>query len=166
MNIKRNGSTPKQLAYARRVFGAKGRSKKAIALDVGYGKNVAASVTQHIENKPGFHNAMIALALESNNLALAALHEYQKRGFGDFTNNELTSALNAIAGAWTKFNRIPETTPPPGGGTERTDLRTVILQQVENQTIENPLRKSFEEQVHEGGPANEEKLESKEEESF
>jgi len=127
-----------QMAYARKLFGGEGTSKKQIALDVGYSPYVSNSVSSHIENKPGFNNAMAALAIDSNNLALAAMHEFKARGFKDFSNKDLTSALNAIGNAWSKFNNIP------GAGREKDDLsrnklRTVILQQVENQTI-NPAK--------------------------
>lgn len=124
----------KQLAYARRIFGGDGITKKQIALDVGYSPNVANSVSSHIENKAGFNNAMAALAVDSNNLALAAMHEFKARGFEDFTNKELIGALNAIGSAWSKFNTQPkerDLNMNPKGN----KLRTVILQQVENQTL-------------------------------
>ena len=123
----------KQQAYARRVFSGDGLNKTQIAKDVGYSPNVARSIVSHVEDKPGFHNAMAALAYESNNLALAAMHEFKARGFEDFTNNEMISALNAIAGAWAKFS-----TPmiEKGSNTSSTNkLRTVILNQIENQTV-------------------------------
>ena len=123
----------KQQAYARRVFSADGINKKQIALDVGYSPNIARSITTHVENTPGFQNAMTKLAYESNNLALAAMTEFKARGFTDFTNNEMISALNAIAGAWSKFSAPTEKV---GGNTTSTNkLRTVILQQIENQNI-------------------------------
>lgn len=126
----------KQMAYARRILGAQGDTKKNIALDVGYSPNVANSIMSHIENKPGFNNAMAALAIDSNNLALAAMHEFKARGFGEFTNRELTNALNAIGNAWSRFNQVPNEKKRDGGGENK--LRTVILQQVENQTINTP----------------------------
>jgi len=132
--IKRNGSTMKQMAYARQLFGAKGKNKKQIALDSGYSPAVSNSVKSHIENKPGFNNAMSALAIDSNNLALAAMHEFKARGFEDFSNKDLVGALNAIGGAWAKFNnQTPKEDPNNLNGTNK--LRTVILQQIANQTI-------------------------------
>ena len=132
--ISRKGSTPKQLAYARRVFGAQGKDKKQIALDVGYSSNVARSVKSHIEDKPGFNNAMAALAHDSNNLALAAMHEFKARGFEDFSNKDLVGALNAIGGAWSRFNTIVKEKSQTESGNK---LRTVILQQIENQNVTN-----------------------------
>lgn len=138
--IKKRTSTIKQMAYAKRLLGAKGTSKKDIALDVGYSPAVANSISSHIENKPGFNNAMAALAVDSNNLALAALHEFKARGFKDFTNKELVGALNAIGSAWSRFNpEAKEKEKSPNAN----KLRTVILQQVENQTIAPPATKSI-----------------------
>jgi len=132
--IKRNGSTIKQMAYARKLFGGQGSSKKQIALDSGYSAAVSNSVSSHIENKPGFNNAMSALAIDSNNLALAAMHEFKARGFEDFSNKDLVGALNAIGGAWAKFNAVtPKKDPDNNNGTNK--LRTIILQQIENQTV-------------------------------
>ncbi len=122
------------MAYARRVFGGQGKCKKQIALDVGYSPNVANSISSHIENKPGFNNAMAALAVDSNNLALAAMHEFKARGFKDFSNKDLVGALNAIGSAWSRFN-APQGNKDGAPSTNR--LRTVILQQVENQTVTN-----------------------------
>ena len=129
--IKKKGSSMKQMAYAKKVLGAQGISKKQIALDVGYSPNVANSISSHIENKPGFNNAMAALAIDSNNLALAAMHEFKARGFQDFTNKELVGALNAIGSAWSKFNVISKEKAPSENSNK---LRTVILQRIENQT--------------------------------
>ena len=126
----------KQQAYARRVFSADGVNKKQIALDVGYSPNLSKSVTTHIEATAGFHNAMSKLAYESNNLALAAMHEFKARGFEDFTNNEMISALNAIAGAWSKFS-MPARDVEKSNNSSTNKLRTVILQQIENQTVLN-----------------------------
>lgn len=121
----------KQMAYARRVFNGQGVNKKQIALDCGYSPNVANSLSSHIENKPGFINAMSRLASESNNMAMSVLEEFKLRGLKDFTNSEMIGALNAIAQAWSKFNpqaREKEQT----ASTNR--LRTIVLQQIENQT--------------------------------
>lgn len=123
----------KQMAYAKRVFGAQGQSKRSIALDVGYSTNVANSITSHVESKAGFNNAMAALAIDSNNLALAAMHEFKARGFEDFTNKELIGALNAIGSAWSRFNAVPK--GKENDGAKGNKLRTVILQNIENQTL-------------------------------
>ena len=63
------------------------------------------------------------------------MHEFKARGFEDFSNKELTSALNAIGNAWSKFNKVPEEMKTKN---ETNKLRTVILQQIENQTVTNP----------------------------
>ena len=123
----------KQMAYAKRILGGQGTTKKEIALNSGYSPNVANSVSSHIENKPGFHSAMSALAVDSNNLALAAMHEFKARGFEDFSNKELVGALNAIGNAWSKFNAAPK---DPSNSPTGNKLRTVVLQQIENQNLQ------------------------------
>lgn len=133
----KNQPTMKQTAYARRLLGAQGKNKKQIALDVGYSPYVANSVSSHIENKPGFHAAMAALAHKSGNIAMEAMEELQRRGFKDFTNAELTNALNAIGGAWARFNAPMMDAPRDNGGNK---LRAIILQQVENQTVNAGLQ--------------------------
>jgi len=138
----------KQMAYARRLFGGDGTNKKQIALDCGYSPNVADSVSSHIESKPGFNNAMSALAIDSNNIALAAMSEFKARGFKDFSNKELTGALNAIGNAWSKFN-APLLKNPDEGNKSTNKLRTVILQQVENQTISPGGEIQKEPKIHE-----------------
>lgn len=129
MKRPKNGSTLKQSAYAKRVWGAQGESKKAIALAVGYSPAVAHSVSQKIEKTEGFHNAMAVLASESNNAAMEIMAEYKARGFKDFSNKDLNGALNAIASAWAKFNRQDGDTP------KDSPLRTIIQQRVAKQTI-------------------------------
>jgi len=124
-------SSMKQMAYAKRMLGGQGDSKKQIALNSGYSPQVANSVKSHIEDKAGFNHAMSALALESNNLALSALHEFKARGFKEFTNKELVGALNAIGSAWSKFNAQPKEKDPSASGNK---LRTIVLNQIENQT--------------------------------
>lgn len=131
-------STPKQTAYARRVFGGEGTSKKQIALEVGYSPSSANSIMTHIENKPGFQNAMLKLAKDSNNLALSAMSEFKARGFKEFSNKDLVGALNAIGSAWSKFNApLSKHYNMDGPGTKlgNNKLRTIILQRIENQTV-------------------------------
>jgi len=132
--IKRNGSTMKQMAYARKLFGGQGTSKKQIALDSGYSSAVANSVASHIESKPGFNNAMSQLALDSNNIALSVMHEFKSRGFEDFSNKDLTAALNAIGNAWAKFNTQPDKAKD-SDAQGKNKLRNVVLQNIENQTF-------------------------------
>jgi hypothetical protein len=132
MKAPRGGSTIRQTAYAQRVFGAQGVDKKSIALSVGYSPSCANSVKDHIENSEGFHNAMAKLANDSNNIALKVMEEFKARGFSNFSNKDLVGALNAIGQAWSKFNQLD-----PRKNSEPTPnrLRTIILQQVENQTV-------------------------------
>ena len=124
----------KQTAYARRIFGADGKDKQQIALDVGYSKFIAATPKSKIENTRGFNNAMAKLAADSNNLALSVMSELKARGFTDFSNKDLVGALNAISGAWKNFNNV--TGKGEGANQDKNKLRTIILQKVENQTIQ------------------------------
>ena len=133
VRIPKNGSTLKQMAYARRVFGAKGKIKKYIALDVGYGNGASNSISSKIEKSVGFNNAMAKLALESNNVALSVLHEFRARGVKDFSNKDLVGALNAIGNAWSKFNPLAKAAKDPSQDTNK--LRTIIMQKIENQTM-------------------------------
>ena len=75
---------------------------------------------------------MTQLAVDSNNLALAAMSEFKARGFSDVSNKDLIGALNAIGSAWSKFNVVKE---KPNDHPTNNKLRTVILQQIENQTL-------------------------------
>lgn len=135
MKISKTGSTLKQTAYARRIFGADGKDKQQIALDVGYSKYIAATPKSKIENSRGFNNAMAKLAADSNNLALSVMSELKARGFTDFSNKDLVGALNAISSAWKNFNNV--TNKEDGhGDSGKNKLRTVILQRIENQTIQ------------------------------
>lgn len=126
----------KQLAYAKNILGGKSPSKKIAALNSGYSPAVANSVATHIEKTKGFNNAMAKLAHQSNNLAMEAMHEFKARGFKDFSDKNLIGALNAIGSAWTRFNesgRKPNQENPTGNR-----LRTVVLQQIENQNVTSP----------------------------
>lgn len=134
VRIRKGESTMKQQAYARKIFNGDAVNKKQAALDVGYSANSSHSIVSHIEKTPGFHNAMAKLAYESNNLAIAAMEEFKARGFKDFSNTEMIKALQAISGAWAKFSApLNESSKPDKPNSNK--LRTVILQQIENQTV-------------------------------
>lgn len=132
MKRPRNGSTVKQVAYARKMFNAQGRNKKEIALSVGYSPALANNANR-IEKSEGFLNAMQNLAKESNNLVMAAMLEYKARGFKNFSNKDLNGALNAIAAAWERIGK--QRAPNGEKDNEKNPLRKVIMQKVENQTI-------------------------------
>lgn len=128
---KMKNATPRQMAYARRVWSGQGVNRKQIALDVGYAPSVANSLDK-IEGTRGYQAAISKLASESNNLAVAVMAEFKARGFKDFSNKDLVGAMNAVGSAWAKFNQVPKDDSP--GGENR--LRAVILQRVENQVIQ------------------------------
>jgi hypothetical protein len=138
--IPKNGSTNKQKIYALKSFAGEG-SKKQIALDAGYTLNAANSVKTKIENTTGFKNAMVDILKESDNVVLNVFAEFKSRGFKEFDNKELLGALSVITTAWSKFNEVDR----GGEGKEKhSKLRTIIMQQVENQTVntlESPKEK-------------------------
>lgn len=135
MKRPRGGSTIKQFAYARKLFNGDGKSKKDIALSVNFATSVANNAKSKIEDTEGFHNAMQKLAVESNNLVLAAMEEYKARGLSGFSNKDLNGALNAIASAW---SRIAKERSPNGEEADKGNLlRKVYIAKVENKTINN-----------------------------
>lgn len=136
---RKGASTPRQFAYARRLFGGQGVDRKQIALDVGYTPTMANHVKEKIESTVGFHSAMAKLAADSNNVALSVMHELQSRGFENFSNKDLIGALNAIGNAWSKFNQ--KALEREGDRPEKNRLRTVVMQHIENQTLNTgPIR--------------------------
>ncbi len=131
MKIPKNGSSLRQQAYARRVWGADGPDKKSIALDVGYSPNAAKSIVSKIESRPGFQNAIAILARESNNLALEIMNELKARGTQDFSNKDLIGALKAISSAWEKFNAPLLKSLEPREDNKKNRLRTIVLERMD-----------------------------------
>lgn len=138
MKRSKTGSTPKQYAYATRRLGGQGRSKKEIALLSGFSQSVAENAKHKIEDTEGYHNAVIQLAVDSNNLLLAAMEEFKARGLKGFTNSELTKALNAISSAWDRIEKVraPDKMKTPEGNrlrgvfTRRVETHTAVIDQV------------------------------------
>jgi hypothetical protein len=105
---------------------------------------MANHAKEKIENTEGFHNAMHALAVDSNNLLLAVIAEFKARGLTEFTNKELVAAINAVSGAWDRIQKKNEPDRdklPPGTNplraifTERT--RTVEIEPAEKSADAN-----------------------------
>lgn len=138
--VNKNSSTMKQTAYARRAFGAEGKSKTEIALGVGYSLNTAKKATEKIEQSRGFYNAIAKLAADSGNIASQIMNEFKARGFEDFSNRDLIAGLNAIGNAWGKFNAPLIKEENNSGKKEGNRLRTIVLQRVENQTITEKVK--------------------------
>jgi hypothetical protein len=132
MKRPQSGSTPRQYAYATRRLNGDGRSKKEMALLSGFSPAVAENVKAKVENTEGYKNAVIELATKSNNLLLAAMTEYEARGLKNFSNKDLNAALNAIASAWDRVEKVraPEKMKTPDGN----PLRAVFTKRVETQT--------------------------------
>jgi len=137
------GYTIKQMAYARRIFGGGVRTRRDAALDVGYSRAIANSTKSKIEATAGFKNAMLVLAEESDNMAMAVMAEFKARGLKEFSNKDLVGALNAISGAWKTFTGEARKSKENDGNNK---LRTLVLQQVENQIVNNnsPSKKEIE----------------------
>lgn len=132
MKRSKNGSSPKQYAYAMNKLGGNGRSKKDIALSSGYSLTMAKNAKSKIENTEGFQNAVLALAHDSNNVAMSILAEYKARGLKNFSNKDLNGALNAIGAAWEKFNKQRA---PNGSNQPLNPIKQAIFQKIENQTV-------------------------------
>lgn len=133
MKRSKSGSTPKQYAYATRMLNGSAKSKKEAALLSGFSQTVAANAHNKIEKTEGYQNAIIGLAVESNNLLLAVLAEFKARGLTDFSNADLTKALNAITGAWDRIEtrRAPNKMQTPEGNR----LHAVFRRKTETLTI-------------------------------
>lgn len=135
--IPKGGSTIRQKNYALKAFAGTCRTKKEAALDVGYPSNVASSVKSKIENTKGYKNAMIEILTESDNLVLNIMGEFKRRGFEEFSNRDLTRSIEAIGNAWSKFNGINDAAKKVREEETHNKLRTVVLQQIEHQTVNN-----------------------------
>jgi len=145
ISLAKNQSADKQYAYAEQRILGPSTTKKKSALAVGYTDAVSRSVVSKIESKPGYHNAVVQLANKSNSLALSAMKEFEARGFKDFSDKNLIGALNAIGAAWERFNNPKNREPAKDDGKNR--LRTIILQNVKNQTISAPAKNTIVEKV-------------------
>lgn len=132
------GYTPKQLAYARRVLEGDGSTKREIALKSGYSPGSAGNAGAHLESKMGFHNAMAKLAAQSNMVVTALMEEFQNRGVKHFSDKDLIAATNALTNSWMKFNKVNIENATPKAQTPNR-LRPVIMQHIENQTVNGPI---------------------------
>lgn len=130
MKRPKTGSTPGQLAYATRMLNGEARSKKEAALLSGFSLTVAENAHAKIETTEGYHNAMIGLATKSNNLMLAALHEFEARGLKGFSNSELIKALNAIGQAWERVEKQRNPKKEPDGSNRLAGIfkRTTVVE--------------------------------------
>lgn len=134
MKRSRSGSTIKQYAYATRRLNGQGKSKKEIALLSGFSQTVAENAKAKIEDTEGYQNAIIQLAGESNNLLLGVMAEFKARGLKNFSNADLTKALNAISGAWDRIEKVraPDKLKTPEGNR----LRGIFTERVRTAVIE------------------------------
>lgn len=134
MKRPQKGSTIKQYAYATRRLNGQGRTKKEIALLSGYTPSMAENAKAKIEDTEGYQNAIVQLAGDSNNLLIAVIAEFKARGLTEFSNAELTKALNAISSAWERIEkkRAPDALKTPEGNR----LRGIFTERVRTAVIE------------------------------
>jgi hypothetical protein len=134
MKRTKNGYTPRQRAYAMNIMSPQNkRSKKEIALSVGYTESVSNSVSAKIEKTEGFSNAMRDLAQETGNVILKIMHELKHKDLSkeDFTT--LVNAADKMANAWDKVTKPIQ----DKGEKELKDnpLRFVLNQKIERQEV-------------------------------
>lgn len=130
MKRRKNGYTLRQYAYAQGTLAPKKtRTKKALALSVGFAPSVADNTKAQIENTEGFSNAMSALASENGNVALKVYHELKHRDLSKVDFDKLLNAITTLASAWSVY------APKQDKGDSTNKLRDIILQRVENQTV-------------------------------
>lgn len=110
-----------------------GETKREMALLAGFAPSTADNVHDKVEKTEGFKNAMIDLALKSQNLVVAALNEFEARGLNKFSDKDLISSLNAIVNAFDRIHKVRE--PHANKTPEGNPLRAAVLQHVENQTV-------------------------------
>ena len=136
MKRPQRGSTVKQMAYATRMLGGQAVSKKEAALLSGFSMSVAENAKYKIEDTEGYKNALLMLHTRSNNLLNQLLVEFELRGFNEFSNKDLISAVNAISTAWEKIGKTraapamkdPEKNPLRAIFTQRSETRTMVLE--------------------------------------
>ena len=125
MKRTKNGYTTKQFAYAQNRLGAKGDTKKEIALASGYSLPVANSVVGKIESTEGYANALGALAMENGNVALKVYAELKNRDLSKIDFEKLLSSITILANAWSVY--VPKNEKTSEGGNK---LREIVMARV------------------------------------
>ncbi len=122
----------KQKAYARRILGAQGKTKKEIALAVGYSGAVAHNAKAKIENTEGYANAVRDLALETGDVVMYAYASIKNRNLDKEDLKTVLRAVEVLSNAFEKFSNNKNNDEK---ALKNNRLRTVLMQRVENQTI-------------------------------
>lgn len=125
MRRSRNGYTMRQYAYAKNIMGAKGDTKKQIALSVGYSKSVAERPGQKIESTDGFNNAMIQLAGETGNVVLQVFHALKKRDMEKEDTETLLNAVDKLSKAFERFAPVKKKDEQPRENPLRAIIRDI-----------------------------------------
>ena len=121
----------KQQAYARKIVSAAHDTKKETALAVGYSQSVAHSAKQKIENTEGYSNAMRDLAMETGDVVMYAYASIKNRNLDKEDLKTVLRAVEVLANAFEKFSPRPK----DDNSLKNNRLKAVLMQRVENQTI-------------------------------
>ena len=132
MRRTKNGYTIKQNAYAMRVWGGDGLSKRQIAKAVGYSQSTADHTKHRIENTEGYSNAIASIASQTGALAMKVFQEINRRDLTDVPLDKLLNAVSVIANAWKVYN------PESEKANEPLQHKALLLQHIEHQTIQAP----------------------------
>lgn len=132
MKRYKNGSTMKQKAYARKILGAVHKTKKETALAVGYSMAVANSIKTKLEGTEGYANAVRDLAMETGDVVMHAYASIKNR---DLDKEDLKTVLRAVEVLSNAFEKFSNDRVKDDNSLKNNRLRTVLMQRVENQTI-------------------------------
>ena len=102
------GSTMKQIRYAQELIDGR-KSRRQIALDVGYSKSVANKAVEKIERSEGTQIALSKLYGKAGNLTMQMFAELQSRNLKTFDNKEILSAVKIMVDAFDKLQKKDET---------------------------------------------------------
>lgn len=104
-----NGSTPRQIRFAQELLGQTKKSKRQIALSVGYSDSMADKSITRIENAEGTQIALGKLYAKAGNLTMKVFSELQSRDLSTFENKEILSAVKIMVDAFDKLQKKDET---------------------------------------------------------
>lgn len=130
MKRTRNGSTPRQYAYAVKKLSGDGKSRRQIALSVGYAPSVANKAVEKVETTEGYANAVMELANETGAGILGAIKRLHKEKIPEMDAKDLLETVKVLTSAWSTF-----TAPLKQDTDKALPYKALLLQHVEQQTI-------------------------------
>lgn len=131
MKRRKDGSTMKQYAYAVKRLSGEGKSRRQLALSVGYAESTANHPAERIESTEGYANAVIELANETGAGILGAIKRLHKEKIPTMQTDELLETVKTLTQAWSTF-----TAPIKQDPEKALPYKALLLQHVENQTIQ------------------------------